>query len=158
MLALLLNWVRRAAGPQARQSEDSQDAGGRASSDIAAAEAAAAVAAAIAQRNPQGRTPLHEAASADAAECVSALLARGADVEAVATPGAIDGGMRPLHLAASAGAVEAVRLLVAAGAAVDARDGKGRTPRMVAEAARNTAVVALMDDAMAETTTAAAPS
>ncbi|KAJ1562666.1 hypothetical protein HK405_009321, partial [Cladochytrium tenue] len=98
----------------------------------------------MAQRNFQGRTPLHEAAHANAAECVAALLAHGADVEAVSSPRAIDGVMRPLHTAALAGAVETVRLLVAAGAVVDARDGKGRTPRMVAKEAGKAAVAAML--------------
>ncbi|KAJ1569300.1 hypothetical protein HK405_006984, partial [Cladochytrium tenue] len=112
--------------------------------------------------NEQGHTPLHtplhEASRADAAECVAALLAHGADVKAVTTSRAID-GMRPLYMAAaSVGAIGAVRLLVAAGAAVDAQDRKGRTPRMLAKEAGKAAVVTLLvDDGLAETT-AAAPS
>ncbi|MEM9301905.1 MAG: ankyrin repeat domain-containing protein [Pseudomonadota bacterium] len=73
--------------------------------------------------NPMANEPLHAAlAGACAPEAVGALLAAGADANAVA-----GAGITPLHLAASRGSDAAVDVLLAAGARVAAMED-GRTP------------------------------
>jgi len=76
--------------------------------------------------NDQGRTPLHEACEADAAdEVVSILVSAGADVDL-----RDQDSRQPLHIAcgnAAAGAA-AVKPLVDAGADVDALNANGRSP------------------------------
>ena len=68
-------------------------------------------------------TPLHRAAALGAAEVVSALVAGGADVDAVDAD-----GRRPLHHAASSSSVDLVQTLIRAGADLDAADESGVTP------------------------------
>jgi ankyrin repeat protein len=72
--------------------------------------------------------PLHAAlAGAGDAAIVTALVAHGADVNAVAAT-----GVTPLHVAASRGNDELVRLLLAAGAKTHARLDDGKTPEQLA--------------------------
>jgi ankyrin repeat protein len=59
---------------------------------------------------------------------VSALLARGADVNARA-----GGGYMPLHIAAFGGDVALINALLAHGATADARADDGRTALVIAE-------------------------
>lgn len=74
-------------------------------------------------RDEVGATPLHWAAQWGDVPIARALLAAGADVNAVAT----GGGWTPLLGAASEGRLEMVKLLLAHGANPDARDRAGRT-------------------------------
>src|SRR5450755_4582531 len=71
-----------------------------------------------------GFTALHLAAFFGTPECVSALLAAGADP---AMPARIPLPVRPRHSAVSGGKAENVRALLAAGAPVDARQQGGLT-------------------------------
>ena len=85
-------------------------------------------------------TPLHRAAFAGALESCQALVASGADLEAVDT--SFGDGRRPLHKACRHVAV--VRLLIQAGADVDSRDGRHRTPLHVAAEIGAAEVVSLL--------------
>ena len=77
--------------------------------------------------DPDGRTPLHNAAHANDADRVRVLIARGVDVSHG------DGqGFTALHLAAQEYAVDAARRLIDAGAEIDATDQHGNTPLFVA--------------------------
>lgn len=78
---------------------------------------------AIAARGEAEMTPLHWAARAGSAACVSWLLQRGVDVDAFTVA-----HRTPLHLAAERGKVEAIWILAENGADLDAQDKKGRTP------------------------------
>jgi len=88
---------------------------------------------ALASRNADGWTPLHAAAYAGSVECVSALLAAGADAKAACKDGDL-----PVHYAAAQGHVEAARALVAAAGAgtLAATDNDGETPLDVAQSAK----------------------
>jgi ankyrin repeat protein len=79
----------------------------------------------VAQRSADGFTPLHYAAFFGGAEAVAALLARGADPDAVAEN---DMRVTPLHSAAAAGDGESVRLLLDAGADPNAEQQGGFVP------------------------------
>jgi len=70
-----------------------------------------------------GMTPLHWAARAGAVGCAEALLANGADVDALNKA-----RRAPLQLAAEADQAESIRLLVKHAANLDIQDRKGRTP------------------------------
>lgn len=72
-------------------------------------------------------TPLHHAAFHNDVAQVRALLAAGADVDAL-----VRGGWTPLHMAAQEFSLDAARLLLDRGAAVDPIDESGRTPLFVA--------------------------
>jgi uncharacterized protein len=82
-------------------------------------------------RTPDGFTPLQLAAFFGAPRVASVLIARGADVGAVA-----DNPMRiqPLHAAASGRHLDIGRALLDAGADPDARQRSGYTPLMAAAA------------------------
>lgn len=70
-----------------------------------------------------GQTPLHLACELNAASCVSALLANGADVRAE------DGQLRtPLLLACESNAVASAKALVEAGASLASSDKGDMTP------------------------------
>ncbi|GAB4816223.1 hypothetical protein N2152v2_003269 [Parachlorella kessleri] len=71
----------------------------------------------------RGCTPLHWAAQAGQAACITQLVAARADPNAANAQLAT-----PLHTAAEHGHAAAIDALVAAGAAVEARDCTGRTP------------------------------
>ena len=72
-----------------------------------------------------GWTALHWASTNGHADAMRALLAAGANVEAVAAAFA---GWRPLHTATLYGSVTAATLLLDAGADVNALDNRGRSP------------------------------
>ncbi|KAK7867489.1 hypothetical protein R5R35_004497 [Gryllus longicercus] len=75
-------------------------------------------------RSGDGSTPLHVSASHwRTAECVEALVRRGADVHARDAK-----GRTPLHLSASRGRPEGIDALLRLGARVAARDLAGKTP------------------------------
>jgi ankyrin repeat protein len=77
---------------------------------------------------PERNQPLHAAlAGACDAAIVRALVAHGADVNAIAAT-----GVTPLHIAASRGNDELVRFLVSEGARTDARLEDGKTPGQLA--------------------------
>lgn len=80
----------------------------------------------IEARDPNGRTPLHEAAEGDwgAPTAIRALLAHGAQVDPVDSD-----GRTPLMLAADRGELECARLLLEAGADPDRKDKHRRTAR-----------------------------
>lgn len=73
--------------------------------------------------DPQGRTPLHQAAVEGAVSEVLALIESGAELGAVDKAGAT-----PLHLACQQGNFEVATTLLDAGAPVDVRDAFGNTP------------------------------
>ena len=79
----------------------------------------------VGTRSADGFTPLHYAAFFGGSAAVAALLARGADPDAVA-----ENAMRvtPLHSAAAAGDRESVRLLLDAGADPNAEQQGGFVP------------------------------
>ena len=77
-----------------------------------------------------GRTALHIAAEANAADTVYLLLQRGANAYAVDAR-----GRTPLHCAAAACAYAALYWLVEAGGPLEARDATGATPLLAAAAA-----------------------
>ncbi|MEV6326202.1 ankyrin repeat domain-containing protein [Streptomyces sp. NPDC051909] len=74
-------------------------------------------------RDRLGRTAAHYAAADGDAQGLKALLAGGADAEAVDAA-----GWTAMHFAAQALAPQAIEVLLAAGASVDAVDGHGNTP------------------------------
>ena len=88
----------------------------------------------------EGETPLHIAASTDAAEAAAVLLDHGADVEARLLPlerdaalgvgdeGDLGPNMRPLHIAAEHGATRTAQVLIGRGADIHAKDYYGRSP------------------------------
>ena len=78
-------------------------------------------------QNPQRVAPLHSAASSNSLAITSALIARGANVNARQ-----QGGYTALHAAVQNGSVEMVRLLVRNGADCMARNDAGQTPKEVA--------------------------
>ena len=71
------------------------------------------------QRDKNGRTALHRAASDGDIASVKQLLTVGTDVNAKSAYGTA------LHFACEQGSLEIVQLLVAAGADIDAQDGEG---------------------------------
>jgi len=86
-------------------------------------------------RNRLANTPLHAALAGRAnVRIITALLARGADVEIPAS-----GGYRPLHLAAARGDVGIIDMLLVRGARVGVRAEDGRTPLAIAEEHGHTA-------------------
>ena len=79
--------------------------------------------------NHEANTALHASLAGRASvRVVSALLARGADVNARA-----GGGYTPLHIAAFGGDVTLINTLLAYGAAAEARADDGRTALVIAE-------------------------
>lgn len=74
------------------------------------------------QLDESGWTPLHHAAYRDHPEAMALLLARGADVNAVAV-----GECVPIHMAATEASPEAIDLLAAAGADLNYPDDTGIT-------------------------------
>jgi len=89
----------------------------------------------VPSRNRLANTPLHAALAGRAnVRIITALLARGADVETPAS-----GGYRPLHLAAARGDVGIIDMLLIRGARVGARAEDGRTPLAIAEERGHTA-------------------
>jgi ankyrin repeat protein len=78
-------------------------------------EQRAAHAAASSSPSPHGKTPLHEAATADDASAIEVLLEQGADIEARYG----EAGHTPLSWAITVGAFRAARALVAGGARTD---------------------------------------
>src|SRR2546425_174447 len=80
-------------------------------------------------RNRLANPPLHAALAGRAnVRIITALLARGADVEIPAS-----GGYRPLHLAAARGDVAIIEMLLVRGARAGVRAEDGRTPLAIAE-------------------------
>lgn len=94
-----------------------------------------------------GFTALHLAAYFGRDEVVPALLAAGADPDAVATNGT---ELRPLHAATAARSPAVVGALLEAGATVDARQAGGFTPLMAAAKHGDTASLRSLLDAGAE--------
>jgi ankyrin repeat protein len=84
-------------------------------------------------------TALHAALAGPAPDIGRAVIAAGADVNAVQQD-----GVTPLHEAAANGQLELVQLLLERGADASARDGKGRTANDFAREAGHTAIVELL--------------
>jgi len=84
-------------------------------------------------------TELHQACADGQLPAVEALLAGGANTQAVDAT-----GKTPLHLAAREGHAGIIERLLANGAAADARDSKGITPLRLAAWKGHTAVVKLL--------------
>ncbi|XP_068631041.1 ankyrin-2 [Battus philenor] len=91
------------------------------------------------------RTPLHLAAHAGHARVVRLLLEHGANAECRDML-----RMTPLHWAAARGHAAAARELLARGADPRARCKFRKTPRCLAQRARHTRLVRLLDDALAQ--------
>jgi ankyrin repeat protein len=93
--------------------------------DVEVVRAALAAGAPVDGRTPDGFTPLQLAAFFGAPQAAQALIAAGADVNAVA-----DNPMRiqPLHAAAAGQHGEIATMLIEAGAAVDTAQRHGWTP------------------------------
>jgi len=91
--------------------------------DAAALRSLLARGGAVDERDRQGRTALHWAATAGSAEAARLLLERGADVDARSGP-----SMTPLHWAAAKGRAELADLLLRHGADPRARNAYGMTP------------------------------
>src|SRR5690606_15825590 len=91
-------------------------------------------------RDAQGRSALHEAASAGHVEIIQALLAAHADLQARDAE-----GRTPLLAAVAAGKPAAVQALVEAGADIAATDAEGRNALEHAVQAGRWSVVALLD-------------
>ena len=91
-------------------------------------------------RDAQGRSALHEAASAGHVEIIQALLAAHADLQARDAE-----GRTPLLAAVAAGKLAAVQALVEAGADTAATDAGGRSALDHAVQAGRWSVVALLD-------------
>ena len=91
-------------------------------------------------RDAQGRSALHEAASAGHVEIIQALLAAHADLQARDAE-----GRTPLLAAVAAGQLAAVQALVEAGADLAATDTEGRSPLDHAVQAGRWSVVAVLD-------------
>ncbi|MGH7830798.1 MAG: ankyrin repeat domain-containing protein [Candidatus Binatia bacterium] len=75
------------------------------------------------ERDKEGRTPLHAAATRGNAKVAAVLLQRGADVGARAADNST-----PLHYAAAGGHVSVAELLLGAGADPNLKDKSGLTP------------------------------
>ncbi|MDH3207574.1 MAG: ankyrin repeat domain-containing protein [Gemmatimonadota bacterium] len=86
---------------------------------------------AIAERSPDGFTPLHLAAYFSNADTVRCLLEAGAYVESVAENVS---RVRPLHSGVAGGCLDVVEALLEAGAEPDVRQEGGFTPLMGAAA------------------------
>ncbi|HEV8358953.1 MAG TPA: ankyrin repeat domain-containing protein [Candidatus Thermoplasmatota archaeon] len=91
-----------------------------------------------------GWTPLHLAAHFGQQECVRALLAGGAEVDARS---ANANGNTPLHAAAAGAQPEAIEQLLARGADPRALDAQGHTPLHIAAGAGPAASLAALLDA-----------
>jgi ankyrin repeat protein len=85
-------------------------------------------------------TALHAALAGSAPELARALIAAGADVNAVQQD-----GVTPLHEAAATGQIDLVRLLLVSGADASARDGKGRSASDFAREAGHTALLQALE-------------
>ena len=92
--------------------------------------------------SPDGFTPLHIAAFAHNADAVRALIAAGADVNALAT--ASFAPVTPLGTAANFGAVEVAKLLLEHGADTEKTSDSRHTPLSVASANGHTTLVDLL--------------
>jgi ankyrin repeat protein len=99
--------------------------------------------------SPDGFTALHLAAFFGHPEAARALLAAGADANAVATNEEI-GPVQPLHSASATGQVECARLLLECGADVNARQGGGFTALHAAALGRNEVLARLLIGAGAD--------
>eukprot|EP00434_Breviolum_minutum_P034105 symbB.v1.2.030178.t1/scaffold3234.1/size60527/5 len=78
----------------------------------------------VGEKDRDGRTPLHKAASDGHVAAAEFLLSKGAAVDATENY-----GQTPLYSAAFFGKVEAAELLLSKGAAVDATDNSGPGPQ-----------------------------
>lgn len=96
----------------------------------------------IQARNPEGETPMHQAAKYGELEALRFLIAQGGDVNASANQ-----GVTPLHLAAGFGELETVKLLLEQGAEVDPKEAHGMTPIMAAQAQDHRAVIEVLRSA-----------
>lgn len=83
-------------------------------------------------RSPE-ESPLHAAVRRHDLDAATALLAAGADVDSLQTPGY---RVPPLSIASRTGDEQMARLLIANGASVNARDEVGNTPLHAAAGAR----------------------
>lgn len=126
-----------------------------AASDLRRLEAAMAAAPAglgLDTLNRRRLAPLHCAADAGSEECIRALVAAGAQVDAREG----DEGKAALHLASQNGDLRCVSALLELGAALDAADNDGWTPLMTAAYHGEGEVLAALLAAGADTEAAAA--
>lgn len=93
----------------------------------------------IASRNAMRVAPLHSAVAAERLDIAEALLARGADVNAVQAD-----DFTPLHEAAQNGQVPMIELLLKHGADRSARKSDGQTALDIAQAHGKTEAAALL--------------
>lgn len=92
--------------------------------------------------NTLGQTALHLCAIGDNAQAGTALIRKGANVDARDSR-----GKTPLHEAAAAGAVGVIKLLLSSEAEIQHRDGVGKTPlHRAAQASQAEAVKMLLAD------------
>ena len=95
----------------------------------------------IRARDIGGETPLHYAAAEGALNAISALIAKGADVNDR------DGkGNAPAHAAAATTNFEAVKKLAKHGADMSAMNNNGETPLHLAVSAETAAIVKMIDE------------
>ena len=100
--------------------------------------------AALDPQNNSGETPLYGAAEENAVDCVKILLVHGAD------PTVTDNdGDTPLYVAARKNAVDCVTVLLAHGADPTVANKAGDTPFYIAQGKGHSAVVALLEAAIA---------
>ena len=90
-------------------------------------------------------TPLHTAAHMGKTETLQALIAAGANLNAVN-----ENGDTPLHIAARMGKTKTAQALITAGANLDAKDKDGKTPLDRAKAGRKRKTVWALIDAGAD--------
>ncbi|XP_068609029.1 ankycorbin [Brachionichthys hirsutus] len=87
----------------------------------------------------EGKSPLHVAAARGQTDCLSVILAHGADLSATDSA-----GFNPLHLAAKNNHIECCKKLIQSKCPIDAADSSGRTALHHAAASGNIQTVQLL--------------